>query len=76
MRENNQIIKPGDNDGLRTTQYLQCFAIFCGLDCQMSPNTLFSQKKKEEAQYLSEKAICLHWVVQNLFRSLFGWILK
>ena len=45
MRENNQIIKPGDNDGLRSTQYLQCFAIFCGLGCQMSPFTLFSQKK-------------------------------
>ena len=45
MRENNQIIKSGDNDGLRSTQYLQCFAIFCGLGCQMSPNTLFSQKK-------------------------------
>ena len=45
MRENNQIIKPGDNDGLRSTQYLQCFAKFCGLGCQMSPFTLFSQKK-------------------------------
>ena len=45
MRENNQIIKSGDNDGLRSTQYLQCFAIFCGLGCQMSPYTLFSQKK-------------------------------
>ena len=44
MRENNQIIKPGDNDGLRSTQYLQCFAIFCGLGCQMSPYTLLSKE--------------------------------